>query len=585
MTAGSAITSEILRNKFVAVVEDMRATLINTAYSEAVGQAHDCASAILSENGKLIATDSALQMFWFAETTKNVADYFEFDMTAHDVVLTNDPYGGGTRVAEFTLVAPVAHEDLIIMYLAVRARMSDAGGELLGAINPAARELWAEGVRITPVKVVRDGRLQNDVLTTVLLNSRLPEAFRLDLDAMMAAINVGKQRLSDLLQTYGTTAVLRAADWGLEYAARRVAAEISTWPEGDYRGESSLERDGHGRTDICVRVLVKVAKGHLELDFSESDSQSTAFINSTYANTWGYALLPILSVIDPSIPRNSGLADCVSVKTRKGTVVDPKLPAPTGWSHHHVGCEISEAVISALVQFMPERVANVAASMPLASTIAQAARHGGTIEQTGNRDYSRFCQGHCDAAYGRDGWGLPGVFAERPLPSAELYEIETGGRIDRLELVTDSGGAGQWRGGLSSEVVIAFPRGAEALLLSVFLTKPSIQIHRLSGGKRGAESTARLVTGDNIRTIENSILSEPVGAETGLVLQMTGGSGWGPPHKREPQAVLQDVLDGYVSVEKAALEYGVVVKVEAQEIDLDKTRLKRVYPYDAEQQR
>src|SRR5215467_277870 len=124
MSTDHTITSEILRSKFAAVVEDMRATLINTAYSEAIGQAHECACALLDESGKLIATDSALQMFAFVETTRAVADYFEFDMTAQDVILTNDPFGGGTRVVDFQLVAPVAHEDQIVMYLAVRARMS-----------------------------------------------------------------------------------------------------------------------------------------------------------------------------------------------------------------------------------------------------------------------------------------------------------------------------------------------------------------------------------------------------------------------------------------------------------------------------
>ena len=569
------VTSEILRNKFVAIVEDMRATLVHTAYSEAISQGHECANAILAESAKLIAADSALHMASLADTTADIVDYFEFDMSANDVIITNDPYGGGTGVSDLTLVAPVAHEDQIIMYLAVRARMSDMGGELLGGLNPLAREIWAEGVRITPVKVVRDGKLQTDVLTTILLNSRLPDAFRLDFDAMMGAIAIGKKRLSELLETYGLKSVLDSGNWALQYARRRLAAEISGWPDGEYAGECYLDHDGHGREGIAVRVTAKVAGGHLELDLSASDTQSSAFINSTYANSYGCALLPILSVVDQSMPLNSGLLDHVKITTRKGTAVDPELPAPTAWSHHHLGCEISEAVMSALARFIPERVANVAASMPLIKTIGLAARHGGTIEQLSNYDYSRFCQGNCDAACGRDGWGMPGVFADRPLPSIEVYEIEVGGSIEELELVTDSGGVGQWRGGLGNRIVIKLPQRSEDLLLTVCLETPHVCAHRLNGAKKGAICSAQIVTGGRVRTIESALVNEPLGTESKLVLQMAGGAGWGPAHKRELRAVLQDVLDGYVSLEAAARGYGVIIIPNSLEIDSNATRVRR----------
>jgi N-methylhydantoinase B len=343
-----------------------------------------------------------------------------------------------------------------------------------------------------------------------------------------------------------------------------------------------LEHDGHGRDNLAVRVTARVAGDRLELDFSDSDPQSTAFVNSTHANTAGYAMLPILSVVDETMPRNSGLLDRIRIVTRKGTLVDPEFPAPTGWSHHHVGYEICEAVMSALARFMPERAANVAPSLPLANTIRQAARHGGTLEQLTMRDYSRLCQGHCDAAAGRDGWGMPGVFAERPLPSVEVHEIEGGGRVGKLELVTDSGGAGQWRGGLGTELVIDLPKTADDNLLTICLQAPASDAHRLNGAMRGAPCSARIALDGKIKAVERAMVRVALGAGAKLMLQMAGGAGWGDPLRREPQAVLRDVRDGYVSVESAARDYGVAIDPERLEIDAAATARLRSTPRGAQ---
>jgi N-methylhydantoinase B len=576
MIQQSGIVAEILRNKFAAVIDDMRATLVNTAYSPAISRGRECAAAIFTEGGDLIECDSVVHMCSLSETAAQVIEYFKYDMTANDMVITNDPYSGGTRVQDFTLIAPIAHEDEIVMYAAVRARMADIGGELLGSLNPLAQEIWAEGARITPVKVVRDGKLQKDVLTTVLLNSRMPEALRLDLDAMMAAINIGKLRLAGLLGNYGNAAVLAAAKWALEYTERRLAAEIANWPQGEYHGASRLQHDCQGREGLAVRVKVGVRGGALELDFSQSDDQSSGFINSTRANTFSYALVALLSVIDEGIPRNSGLLKRITLTTRKGTVVDAEFPAPTGWSNYHAGCEIVAATMSALAEFLPARAANVAANIPLAYVIAQAVNHGGTIEQVTVFDYAAFCQGDCAAAEGRDGWGLPGVFAQRPLPSAEIHEIEVGNPITSLEFFTDSGGAGQWRGGPGNELRVLLGRRPEDLRLNVCIEQSDPDIERQAGGRVGARCDARLVVDESATAVGRTLINARVVPNTALIMRMSGGAGWGPPHQRDAAAVLRDVLDEYVSLEAARADYGVVIKPDSMVIDVEATRRRRL---------
>ncbi|HTW88582.1 MAG TPA: hydantoinase B/oxoprolinase family protein [Candidatus Binataceae bacterium] len=575
MIQQSGIVAEILRNKFGAVIDDMRATLVNTAYSAAIARGRECAAAIFTESGELIDCDSVVHMCSLSETVAQVIEYFKYDMTANDVIITNDPYSGGTRVQDFTLVAPIAHEDEIVMYAAVRARMADIGGELLGSLNPLAQEIWGEGARITPVKLVRDGKLQKDVLTTILLNSRMPEALRLDLDAMMAAINIGKLRLAGLFGSYGNAAVVIAARWALEYAERRLAAEIAAWPKGEYHGASRLQHDCQGREDLAVRVTMRVAEGALELDFAQSDQQSSGFANSTRANTFSYALVALLSVIDESIPRNSGLLRRIALTTRKGTIVDAEFPAPTGWSNYHAGCEIVEAMTSALAEFLPARVANVAASIPLADVIAQAVNHGGTIEQVAVFDYAAFCQGDCGAAEGRDGWGLPGIFAQRPLPSAEIHEIEVGNPIASLEFATDSGGAGQWRGGPGNELKVWLGNRPEDLRLNLCIERSDRGIERQAGGRTGARCDAQLVVEGKATSIERTLVNAPIGPGTALIMRMSGGAGWGLPYQRDAEAVLRDVLDQYVSLQAAHDDYGVVIRPDSMIIDVDATRRRR----------
>jgi len=570
MDEQARISAEILRNKFAAVIGDMRATLVNTSYSSAISESKECANALYTEAGSLVAVDNAVHLCSLAATGADVLDDFQFDLTGEDIIVTNDPYSGGTRIQDFTMIAPLVHEDDIVLYLGVRARMPDVGGELLGGFNAKAGEIWAEGARFTPVKLYRDGRLQKDVLTTILLNSREPDALRLDLDAMLAALRVGRRRMSDIIGRYGIDAVQAAMQWAIDYAGRRVDAQIARWPEGEYTGSSVLAHDCHGRRDLHVRATLRVRGGRVEIDLTESDPQSDRFVNCTAATSQAYALLPILAAMDESTPRNAGILDRVRVITRQGTIVAAEFPAPTAWSLHHVGAEVADAVASALATCLPEKAGNVAANLMLANTLERVVRHGGTIEQLGSRNLALLCQGGCGGAQGRDGWGMPGVFAETPLPSIELYEAGFPGTIARLEFATDSGGPGQWRGGLGTETVIELPKGPDQLCLTLCVEMRARE--GFAGGRPGSRNDARLFVAGEERPVDGCLADVPLDGPAELRLTMGGGPGWGPAWERDPERVVRDVLDGYVSVEAAARDYGVIVDPAGLRMDPEATR-------------
>ena len=250
----SGIVAEILRNKFGAV--DRRYARHAGQYRLLPGHqpVRECAAAIFTESGELIACDSVVHMCSLSETAAQVIEYFKYDMTANDVIITNDPYSGGTRVQDFTLVAPIAHEDEIVMYAAVRARMADIGGELLGSLNPLAQEIWAEGVayhsgQAVPRRQAAKGRADHD-------SPQQPDAGGL---APRPGRNDGRHQYRQAgwpacSSSYGLKTVISAADWVLEYSRRRSHALIDRLPAGRYQGQSLLSTTARATTTLPSRL-------------------------------------------------------------------------------------------------------------------------------------------------------------------------------------------------------------------------------------------------------------------------------------------------------------------------------------------
>lgn len=570
------VLAEILRNKFEAVVAEMRATLTSTAYSRTISEAGECCNVIFTETSAVVAIDNAVHLPSMGETALAVRDRFQYGLGATDVILTNDPYSGGTRVQDFTLIAPVSHREEIVAYLGVRGHIEDFGGDLRGNLNPKATEIWQEGARCTPLRLYREGRLLQDALNTVLLNSRSPESFRLDLEAMIAAVTIGRRRLEELIHTYEIETIVRAMQWSIDYSERRCASLIERWPDGEYAGEAALPHDCQGRTDLKVRVKLRVAGGALQVDFSEADAQSTSFVNATKAVTAGYALLPILVALGQEIPKNDGIARCVKVITRKGSLLDPEYPAPTGWSFDHLGCEIARAVVDALAKFAPKEIGTIVANRSLAFTLKRGVRHGDTLEQLEVFDYSRFAQGGGSGVWGSDGWGMPGISAMAPLPSVELYESRGQGQIASLELGTDSAGAGCWRGafGTVAHIIPAQPSDGD-LYLSVCVEDGAGTAAGHAGGAAGAISSVTLVRDREPSKVGRQLVDSKLPTGAHILLTTGGGPGWGSAFERDPGLVLQDVRNGLVSVEAARASYGLVIGRDG-EIDADATRTARL---------
>jgi N-methylhydantoinase B len=447
--------------------------------------------------------------------------------------------------------------------------MIDIGGVVMGNYHPGALELWAEGARFSPLKIIVDGKARRDALDTLVLNSRDPEGFRGDLDATLATLNIGRQRLLDLIHDYGLTGLQAGMASAIEYAERRLRAELARVPAGSYRGEVVLDQDGQGRSDLVVRVTLECSDGAVRLDFSETEEQSAGFVNSPPANTRAYALLPLLGLLDDSVPRNAGLLRPVDVVTRPGTLVDPSFPAPTGWCHEHVGFEIAEAVGHALAQALPEAGGLGYANRSLVSTVAKDVRVGGVEEQLRVTDYAALGQSGASAPPFGDGWGQCGPASIGLLPSLEEFEADAEANVVRLEYRQDSGGAGRWRGAPGTETVIRFSEGSlEHLFVCVAGSRHATPGY---GGGASGGAAAVVFTRNGDEDALTLVQGEPLLGGGELAIVAAAGGGFGDPRRRDPRLVRVDVLNGYVSAACARELYGVVLDEETLELNREGT--------------
>lgn len=549
------VSAAILRAKLDAVVQDMSATLPNIAHSKRLSTSRAFACAVLDADGRTAAIDGPLHLGPVEESTATCLEAFRFATAADDVIITNDPFGGGTSVHEFTAVAPLGDADELVAYLVVRAHMVDIGGVVMGNYHAGARELWAEGARFTPLKLVADGKLRRDALDTLLLNSRDPETFRGDLDSVLATVAVGRERLSALIADHGARDVSTAMAASIDYAERRLRRGLERIPEGRYEGEAVLDHDGQGGVDATVRVTMERAGDRLLLDFGGTDPQSPGFVNSPLSNTRSYALLPLIGLIEESVPRNAGLLSAIEVTAPSGTLVHPTYPAATGWCRGHVGYEIAEAVGQALSRALPDEAGVGVASESLAFTVTKRTRVGDVQEQLGRTDCHSVSQVGARATAHVDGWGTPGPSARGLAPSVEEFESDADALVTRFEYRTDSGGAGRFRGGLGTETVIRFAADSDEHLFACAAAADRPPLG-LAGGGPGAAAAIHVTTGGReveIATVEQDFRMDG-GAE--LRIRTAGGGGWGDPRARADEQVRADVLAGYVSAASARETYG-----------------------------
>ncbi|WP_347341358.1 hydantoinase B/oxoprolinase family protein [Bradyrhizobium pachyrhizi] len=540
------ITRSVVQHRLSSIVAEMGEAMLRTSYSQILNSSRDFSLAICDVQSRLIAQADHIPVHVGALpwATRAVEERFK-DVAPGDVILMNDPYHGGSHLPDLTAFVPVFDGGRRLFWSIVRAHQSDIGGATHGAYNPSATEIWQEGLRIPPIKLYEAGRLREDILDMLALNVRNAHDFRGDLAAMIGAAHMGERRMGRLFTEFSAQVVEAAIESILDAAEKQTRAVVSTWTDGVFYGEAFLDDDGHGRSDIRIAAKVTKTGSQIEVDLSDSDPQSTSFVNSSHANMHAAVVMAFAYLIDAEIPKNAGALRPLTVIAKQGTIVwaDPGRPVTLCTSHP--SNEIVEAVIKALSGSCPDR------AMGGWSRRFRIAVQGEDPRSGRSFIWHMFQARPGGGASSRgDGWSSIGEWhtvGGLKFGSIEVAEARFPLHFRHHEYRPNSGGDGQFRGGLGVSLDLVFETEKPA-----FGNTAGDGVRHgacgMLGGKDGAPHHYRLLSAGRpprvLRTKEVGIEIHPGDC---LEVRSAGGGGWGAPERRTQQARERDEVQGLVT--------------------------------------
>lgn len=555
------IKLEVIRNGLTAAADEMALALQRAAYSTNIKTRLDFSCAIFDAELRTIAQSFSQPVHLGSLAhfvPRIIAEYGAERLRAGDGILSNDGHRGGVHLNDVCLVAPVFHDGELVAYTATIAHHIDVGGGTPGSLTGLSREIYSEGLRIPPVRIVRDGRLDDDMFRLFANNVRSPRETGGDLRAQVAGINVGTRRLGELLVKYGATTIATAVDNILDYTERRVRDAIGELPEGVFSAEGWMDSDGVSDEPIRVHVQITVRDRAVSFDLSGSDAQRPCPINATYAMTLSNCVYALRALLDADIPVNAGFYRAVEVIAPAGSIVNAMHPAAIGGGWE-TAFRVCETALQAFARAIPERLA--AGSKGCLSNIA----FGGGARRPGERFvfYETMGGGYGARATkdGIDAIQPHGQNTENsPIEETEAnYPI----RILRYCLIPDSEGAGRYRGGLGLRRDYVFEN---SVTFSVLADRARFAPWGLAGGGEARPAHYILDPQGEARQYPSKFSIELPAGQV-FSIQMGGGGGYGSPLTRDVDSVLADVVSGKLSVERARDVYGVVVDSAGEQVD------------------
>jgi N-methylhydantoinase B len=551
------VTVEVIRGAMETVAYEMATHVSLTATTPILNQSNERNATILDGRGALGALSVGIPQFMLSSTlpVKFALGFFAQEgLNDGDVLVANDPYHGGGHLPDYNVFAPVVVDGCLVLIASIQCHHADTGGGMPGGYNAEAIDIWAEGVRFPAVKLYDRGVERRDVTYMMKVNNRTP-TFIGDLRAQVGAAQLGVRRLKDIVARYGAATVKAAVDHSIAYAARRFREEVAAWPDGVYEADCYVDHDPIGNPDIHVHVKITVSGDRLTVDFTGSDTRAGLKAYSTFGNTRGYVVAQLASMMDPSIPKNEGFFDSIELIVPEGCVLNP-LPGETvAAGTHHPGVEVGEAIAKAMSAVLPER------SCPQIYKLGGPNVLVGTHPETGQLFIDHgvdVLAAYCNAVRGRDGWGsMPASFGNLIRATAEINESIFPVRHEWCDYRTDSGGPGRWRGCPGSRVVkrTLVPAG-----LSTWMVGIKYPMAGVEGGRDGAPNQLTVRFDSDPAPVTNIAAGVPHAAGEAFEYLYGGGAGYGDPAERDPQAVLDDVLDELVSLESAWRDYKVVFR-------------------------
>ncbi|WP_341918372.1 hydantoinase B/oxoprolinase family protein [Polaromonas sp. YR568] len=567
ISAGPAmdpVTLAVLRGRLEQVADEMDATLYRSAFNPIIAEAHDACHGLYDAGSgdTLVQGKSGLPVFvgamaFAVRAAARVARERSAPgdpaagMADGDTWLFNDPYEGGTHANDFKLVRPFFRGGKLFCYLASAAHWHDVGGAVPGNYNPAATECWQEAVQIPPVRIVRGGALDADVLAILQANTRLPDSLWGDLNGQLAALELGVRRLHGLLDEYGDALVLQAMGELRARAVRLMRSHIASLPDGRYSFSDILDNDGVKDEPLTIALDMTVQGERLTLDFSRTSPQCAGPVNISRATAIA-ACYVALKHLFPDVPANAGVLDAVDFVLPDGLVISAARPRPVG-GYTETILRMIDVIFSAAAQADPTRAVAQAYGTINALSIAG---HRTDAARKGQRwvMFSFFGGGHGGHS-GGDGLSHGNApISTATIPPLEILEAAYPVRFTEWSLRADSGGDGQFRGGLGANYEIELlEQDAEVF---IFGERGKSAPKGIAGGGEAAVNVFSYENNNEWKT--PPMVSKMVGIKLKkgerVRLQTPGGGGYGAPADRLQAARERDLALGYVTAGTAKKE-------------------------------
>lgn len=549
------IRLELMKNAFAAVADEMAATVIRTARSSVIKEAMDFSTGLLDPEGNLIAQGLCLpvHMGSFPPTLATVLEKFGGQMRPGDVYALNDPYtGSGLHLPDIFIFKPVFHDGKLLAFAAAIGHQTDIGGRVAGGNACDNTEIFQEGLRIPPLRIIDQGRPVEAFFDMLQLNVRVPDTVLGDVQATIAACTRGERALIGLAEKHGGDTLAADMTNLLNYSEALTRAEFSAFPDGDWEFEDFLDDDGFSDDRIRIRARIIKQGSDVTLDFTGTSKQVKGSINLPIAMTKSCVYACLRTVIDLNVPTTSGFMRPIRVIAEPGSIVNPIAPAPVA-ARGLTSMRVTEAIWGALAKMLPGKVFACGAQGDFGVTIA------GYRAQQRPFVLLEFLFGTWGGRPGKDAIdALSSLAVNYSNTPVEIVEREQPIRIEEYGFRQDSCGPGKFRGGLGMVREYRLV-GVEEAVLQVRSDRQKFRPYGLNGGTPGANAGNYLKdVGGKYSALPGKFMRTFKQGET-YRAELAGGGGWGDPFERDAELVRQDVIDEKVSALSAARDYGVAI--------------------------
>ncbi|MFK8051360.1 MAG: hydantoinase B/oxoprolinase family protein [Woeseiaceae bacterium] len=555
MTSIDPVTTEIIRNAFISIAKDMNATLIRSAFTPVIYEGKDCSVALIDADGEVLGQSLGLPLFLgnLEICVKLIAEEHGWDYFKEgDVFYMNDSYMTGTHLNDSTIIMPIFWQGERIGFAASRAHWLDVGAKDPG--TPVdSHEIYQEGVRWGPTRLYEDGKAREDVIDLLRRNSRFGEATVGDMNAQVAAGKTGEKRLQTLFDRFGAATIWAARDEIFSQTEAKERAAVSQLPDGTYEADGFLDNDGLGNGPLPVKLALTIKGDAMTADLTGSAPQALGPVNCGLTQTIAAARVAYKLLICSEVSPNGGSFRPLEVIAPPKTIFSAEEPAACGWYFSSLGLLI-DLVIKALAPTLPDKAAGAHYGDSMVITLA------GHDPRNDDEFYLMIepTTGGWGASKGRDGQdslinNVNGSFKDIPI---EIFETKYPLRISRYGILADSGGPGEWRGGNGTYREYQVTADSDLFL---WFERSVTTAWGLFDGQDGTAPVVHIECPDEPATTGLKLNGQKVPQGTVVRSKTGGGGGFGVASARAPQAVLDDVLDRFVTIDHAKDVYAVVI--------------------------